>query len=98
MSKLTNAVLASALVFGASQALANEEGKSPAIDPTVKEEMKPSFDTVDTNNDESVTQGEAQTHPELNRLFASLDLNSDQKLSRAEFSEFLNDDEEEEAE
>ena len=91
----TLTALAAALAFG-SVAIANEP--APPIDPadpTAQTDVKPTFDSLDTNKDGQVAKTEVPVEHELNTLFASFDRNADQQLSRIEFDEYAAEDEEE---
>lgn len=88
----TLTAIAAAFAFG-SVAFANEP--APPIDPTMQTEVKPSFDSLDTNKDGQIAKAEVPVEHELNTLFASFDRNADQQLSRVEFDEYSEEDEEE---
>jgi Ca2+-binding EF-hand superfamily protein len=89
---LSVSLLASTLAFGAT-AFANEP--TPPIDPTLQSETKPTFETLDSNQDGQIAKSEVPVEHELNTLFANFDRNADQLLSRSEFDMYAEEEEEE---
>ena len=85
-------LLATALTFGATAGYAIEP--MPPVDPTpVADDLKPSFESLDTNKDGQVAKTEVPVDHELNTLFASFDEDADTYLSRVEFDEYATEDE-----
>jgi Ca2+-binding EF-hand superfamily protein len=97
MGTFAKTLLATTLALSSPLAFAEGEMKNPPIDPTAGAEMKPSFEQHDVNRDGMITKDEVPATHELSSLFASVDANSDGKLSRAEFSIYADDEAEEEA-
>jgi hypothetical protein len=95
MRTLTHTLLASALVFGSASVFAQGEPANPVVDPGMTTEAKPSFDQLDTNRDGTIAKTEIPADHELNTLFASLDSDSSQSLSRIVFDDYANEAEEE---
>jgi hypothetical protein len=85
-------LLASALALGAP-AFANEP--APPVDPVPQAETKPTFEELDTNRDGQIAKAEVPVEHELNTLFANFDRDTDMQLSRIEFDEYSEEDEEE---
>lgn len=84
-------LLATALTFGASAGFAIEP--MPPVDPTpVADDLKPTFESLDTNKDGQVAKAEVPVEHELNTLFASFDSDADTYLSRVEFDEYATED------
>ena len=67
----------------------------PPIDPTVILDSKPTFEQLDTDKDGMIAKTEVPIDHELNTLFANFDRDADQRLSRIEFDEYAEEDEEE---
>lgn len=97
MRHLNVSLLATALVLGGAGA-ALAEGLAgepqPPIDPTVILDSKPTFEQLDTDKDGMVEKSEVPIDHELNTLFANFDHDADQSLSRIEFDEYAEEDEE----
>lgn len=84
-------LLATALTFGASAGHAIEP--MPPVDPTtVADDLKPTFESLDTNRDGQVAKTEVPLEHELSTLFASYDEDADTYLSRVEFDEYAEED------
>jgi hypothetical protein len=84
-------LLATALTFGASAGYAIEP--MPPVDPApVADDLKPTFESLDTNKDGQVAKTEVPVDHELNTLFASFDEDADTYLSRVEFDEYAEED------
>ncbi len=98
MRTLTKTLLATALAISSTVVFAEGEMKDQTIDPTVDSQPTPTFESLDANRDGSIVRSEVPSTHELSTLFASLDIDGDQKLSRAEFSTYLSGEDEEEAE
>ena len=80
-------LLATALTFGATAGYAIEP--LPPVDPApVQEDLKPSFESLDTNKDGQLAKEEVPVEHELNTLFASFDDDADTYLSRVEFDDY----------
>jgi hypothetical protein len=85
-------LLATALTFGASAGFAIEP--MPPVDPApVADDIKPTFDSFDTNKDGQIAKEEVPVENELSTLFASFDEDADNHLSRIEFEAYAADDE-----
>ena len=91
-----------ALALSAGLAFASEP--TPPIDPQPQPmptepvdatEAKPNFETLDTNRDGQIAKAEVPVENELTTLFAHFDHNKDMYLSRTEFDEYAQEDEEE---
>lgn len=95
MNTFAKTLLATSLVFGSTLAIAQGEMKHPPVDPTAATAITPTFEQLDVNRDDAITKDEVPATHELSSLFASVDGNSDQKLSRAEFSAYAGGEEEE---
>jgi hypothetical protein len=92
------------LAFALSTGLAFATEPTPPLDPvqqpiptdTAKpDEAKPSFESLDTNRDGQIAKAEVPVENELTTLFAHFDHNKDLYLSRSEFDEYAEEDEEE---
>lgn len=84
-------LLATAMTFGASAGYAIEP--LPPVDPApVQDDLKPAFDSLDTNKDGQLSKEEIPVDHELNTLFASFDDDADTYLSRVEFDDYATDD------
>lgn len=92
------------LAFALSAGVAFASEPAPPIDPTQEplptemsptDEAKPSFESLDTNRDGQIAKAEVPVENELTTLFAHFDHNKDMYLSRIEFDEYANEDEEE---
>lgn len=98
MRKLTlQTALVTSLAFASTMACANDPQATP-VDPALQPattEVKPSFDSLDTNRDGMVTPAEIPAEHELNTLFANFDADANGSLSRIEFDEYANEDSEE---
>jgi len=98
MRDLTVSLLATALFLGGTGAALAEglagEPQSP-IDPTVILDSKPTFEQLDSDKDGMIAKTEVPIDHELNTLFANFDRDADQSLSRIEFDEYAEEDEEE---
>ena len=92
---LLTAGLAFAL-SGAAFAQAEPPTEDPLMDPTPVAEA--SFDQLDKDSDGFVAKTDVPADHELSQQFAQADLDSDARLSRAEYDAFANPVEEEEAE
>lgn len=93
MRHLTTPFLATALTFGIPMAaFANEP--QPPVDPTMTTEAQPTFEQLDSNRDGQVAKAEVPADHELTTLFASFDDDGDEMLSRTEYDEYANEDEE----
>lgn len=87
-------LLASILACATGVAAAIEP--MPPVDPTpVLDDVKPTFESLDTNKDGQIGKAEVPIEHELNTLFASFDDDADTYLSRVEFDEYAEEDEEE---
>jgi hypothetical protein len=90
-------LLATALTFGVTGAFAIEP--LPPVDPTpVADDLKPTFDSLDTNKDGQLAKEELPVEHELATLFASFDDDGDAYLSRPEFDDYAQGGEDEEEE
>ena len=88
-------LLATALTFGVSGAFAIEP--LPPVDPApVADEIKPTFESFDTNRDGQLAKEEVPVEHELSTLFASFDDDADTYLSRPEYDDYAEGDEAEE--
>jgi hypothetical protein len=80
-------LLATAMTFGVSGAFAIEP--SPPVDPTpLADDLKPTFESLDTNKDGQLAKAEVPVEHELATLFASFDDDADGFLSRPEFDDY----------
>lgn len=98
MRNLTVSLLAAALFLGGTACAfaGNPAGEpQPPLDPTVATDTRPTFEQLDSDKDGAIAKAEVPVEHELNTLFANFDHDADQRLSRIEFDEYAEEDEEE---